>query len=116
MDDIKGIFRPEFLNRIDDIIVFHSLESDEIKQIASIMLDEVKARIKENMDIELSVTEAALDKLSEVGFDKQYGARPLRRAIQSNIEDMLAEEILDGKFKDGASVTIDYKDDKFVAE
>jgi ATP-dependent Clp protease ATP-binding subunit ClpC len=116
MEDVKGIFRPEFLNRIDDIIVFHSLEKDEIKSIASIMLNEVKSRIKENMDITLDFTEAALDKLSEVGFDRQYGARPLRRAIQSSIEDMLAEEILSGRFTNGASVTVDYKDDKFVAE
>jgi ATP-dependent Clp protease ATP-binding subunit ClpC len=116
MEDIKNVFRPEFLNRIDDIIVFHSLEKDEIKTIAGIMLDEVKSRIKENMDITLTVTDNAIDKISDVGFDVQYGARPLRRAIQSNIEDMLAEDILAGKFVNGAEVTIDYKDDKFVAE
>jgi ATP-dependent Clp protease ATP-binding subunit ClpC len=116
MDDIKSIFRPEFLNRIDDIIVFHSLEKDEIKTIANLMLDEVKSRVKENMDINLTVTENAVDKISDVGFDVQYGARPLRRAIQSNIEDMLAEDILAGKFTNGANVTIDYKEDKFVAE
>ncbi len=116
MEDIKSIFRPEFLNRIDDIIVFHSLEKEEIKIIAGLMLDEVKSRMKENMDIDLTVTDTAIDKISEVGFDRQYGARPLRRAIQSNIEDMLAEYILEGKFVNGADVTIDYKDDKFVAE
>jgi ATP-dependent Clp protease ATP-binding subunit ClpC len=80
------------------------------------MLDEVKSRVKENMDINLTVTENAVDKISDVGFDVQYGARPLRRAIQSNIEDMLAEDILAGKFTNGANVTIDYKEDKFVAE
>ena len=116
MDDIKSIFRPEFLNRIDDIIVFHSLEKDEIKQIANIMLSEVKTRIKDNMDIELDITEAAVDKLSEVGFDSKYGARPLRRAIQSNIEDMLAEDILSGRFKNGDKMTVDCVDDKFVTE
>ena len=116
MEDIKNVFRPEFLNRIDDIIVFHSLEKDEIKTIAGIMLDEVKSRMKENMDITLDVTDAAIDKISDVGFDQQYGARPLRRAIQSNIEDMLAEDVLAGKFTSGAKVTVDYKDDKFVAE
>lgn len=116
MEDIKGIFRPEFLNRIDDIIVFHSLEKEEIKTIAHLMLDEVISRMKENMNIDLTVSDAALDKIAEVGFDTQYGARPLRRAIQSNIEDMLAEDILEGKFNNGAKVTVDYKDDKFVAE
>lgn len=116
MEDIKNVFRPEFLNRIDDIIVFHSLEKDEIKTIAGIMLNEVKSRMKENMDIELEVTDTAIEKISEVGFDQQYGARPLRRAIQSNIEDMLAEDVLAGKFTTGAKVTVDYKDDKFVAE
>ena len=114
MEDIKNVFRPEFLNRIDDIIVFHSLNKDEIRSIANLMIDEVKSRIKENMDIELTVTDAAVDKISEVGFDKQYGARPLRRAIQSQLEDMLAEDILAGKFDKGANVTIDYTEDKFI--
>ena len=68
------------------------------------------------MDIELDITEAAVDKLSEVGFDSKYGARPLRRAIQSNIEDMLAEDILSGRFKNGDKVTVDCVDDKFVTE
>ncbi len=108
MDDIKNVFRPEFLNRIDDIIVFHSLEKEEIRTIANLMIDEVKMRIKENMDITLTVTDAAVDKIADVGFDSQYGARPLRRAIQSQLEDMLAEDILAGKFAKGENVTIDW--------
>ena len=116
MEDIKGVFRPEFLNRIDDIIVFHSLEKSEIKTIAGLMLNEVKQRIKENMNIDLDFTDGVIEKISDVGYDKQYGARPLRRAIQSEIEDMLAEDILDGKFKNGGKVILDCKDDKFVAE
>ena len=116
MEDIKSVFRPEFLNRIDDIIVFHSLEKEEIKIIASLMLKEVQQRIKENMNIDLDFTDAAVDKLADVGFDKQYGARPLRRAVQSEIEDLLAEEILSGKFGSGSKVKVDCKDGSFVTE
>lgn len=116
MGEVKKIFRPEFLNRIDDIIVFEMLSKDEIRQIASLMLREVKARIKSNMNISLEVTDEALDKLSEAGFDKVYGARPLRRTIQNNIEDLLADRILEGRIKEGDSVTVAYKDNKFEIE
>ncbi len=114
MDEIKRIFRPEFLNRIDDIIVFHPLEKDDVKAIAKLMFEELKVRVKSNMQIDLEITDEALDKLAEVGFDRNYGARPLRRAIQSKIEDLFAEEILDGKYKEGDSVTVSVKDDEFV--
>ncbi len=112
MDEVKRIFRPEFLNRIDDIIVFHPLEKDEVKQIAKLMFNELKGRVKENMGIELEITDQAIEKLAEVGFDPAYGARPLRRAIQSQIEDLFAEDILDGKFKDGDKATVCVKDGK----
>ena len=112
MDEVKRIFRPEFLNRIDDIIVFHPLEKDEVKQIAKLMFNELKGRVKENMGIDLEITDQAIEKLAEVGFDPAYGARPLRRAIQSQIEDLFAEDILDGKFKDGDKATVCVKDGK----
>ncbi len=113
MSEVKRIFRPEFLNRIDDIIVFEMLKKDEIKQIAGLMIKDVESRIKANMNIDLSLTDEALDKLSEEGYDKVYGARPLKRAIQSQIEDLLADRILEGKIVAGDSVIIDYKEDKF---
>jgi len=114
MDEVKKLFRPEFLNRIDDIIVFHPLDKEDVKEISKIMLNEVKNRVKENMDMDLTITDAAIEKIADEGFDSVYGARPLRRAIQSKIEDLFAEEILDGKFKAGDNVTVDCKDDKFV--
>ncbi len=115
MGEVKRIFRPEFINRIDDIIVFHMLNKDEIKEIARLMIKEVKERIKANMNIDLTVSDNALNKLAEVGYDKIYGARPLRRAIQSNIEDLLADKILDGEIAEGKPAEIDWADGKFTA-
>ncbi len=108
MDQVKKTFKPEFLNRIDDIIVFHTLNKDEVKQISKIMLDELKQRIKDNLNIEITLTEKAIDKLVEIGYDNSYGARPLRRAIQTNIEDNFAQEYLDEAFSSGDSISIDY--------
>ncbi|MCD7778821.1 MAG: ATP-dependent Clp protease ATP-binding subunit [Clostridiales bacterium] len=114
MGEVKKIFRPEFINRIDDTIVFRMLNKEEIKEIAQLMIKEVKTRIKANMNIDLTVSEAALNKLTEVGYDKIYGARPLRRAIQTNIEDLLADKILEGVVSEGKSAEIDCADNKFV--
>ncbi len=113
--ELKRAFRPEFLNRIDDIIVFSQLNSDEIKEIAKNMLEELKTRLNEN-EIDLSVDDVALEQIAKVGFDPTYGARPLRRAIQSQIEDMLAEKMLDGSLKKGDKVSLTFKDDKFSLE
>ena len=114
MEEVKRIFRPEFLNRIDDIIVFHPLDKENVKKIAKLMFNELKARVKSNMRIDMNITDQALEKLTETGFDPTYGARPLRRAIQSQIEDLFAENILDGKFKEGGEVVVCVKDGKIT--
>ena len=113
MDEVKRIFRPEFLNRVDEIIVFHALEQDEIDRIAALMLANVQKRLRER-DIELEVDESAIKLLSAAGYDLQYGARPLRRAIQRMVEDALSEEILNGKIKLGDRVFMTAKDDQLV--
>ncbi len=111
MEQVKRTFKPEFLNRIDDIIVFTTLNKEEVKEISKIMLKELTERIKNSLNIEVSFTEEAMDKLVEIGYDSTYGARPLRRAIQTNIEDSFAEKYLDEAFASGDTVVIDYKDD-----
>ena len=113
MDEVKRIFRPEFLNRVDEIIVFHALEQEEIDRIAALMLSNVQKRLRER-DIDLEVDDSALKLLSAAGYDLQYGARPLRRAIQRMVEDALSEEILDGKVKLGDRVSMSAQDGKLV--
>ncbi|MBQ1838863.1 MAG: ATP-dependent Clp protease ATP-binding subunit, partial [Ruminococcus sp.] len=110
---LKEYFRPEFLNRVDDIIVFNKLTQDEIKEIARKMLDTLSKRL-ESMDITITFTDAAVTAIADKGFDDAYGARPLRRAIQSEIEDTLSEYMLDGKVQAGQSVACDYQDGKFT--
>jgi len=110
MDDLRRAFRPEFLNRIDDLIVFHALNQGHIGEIAGLMVQEVAKRLAEN-EIEINVTEAAREYLAREGFDEEYGARPLRRAIQKEIEDRLSEEMLRGTFKRGDCVLIDREAD-----
>lgn len=112
MDEVKRIFRPEFLNRIDEMIVFHPLDREDIKNIVSIMIGQLAKRIKQNMGIAIEITETAKEYLAKEGFDQAYGARPLRRAIQSKIEDEMAEQILDGKIKENDSIKIDLEDEK----
>lgn len=114
MDEVKRIFRPEFINRIDEIIVFHSLTRDNIKDIVGIMVKNIAKRSKAQMNISLEATQEALGYLAEVGFDEKYGARPLRRAIQTNVEDKLAEAILAGSIKEGDTVSIDFIDNEVV--
>lgn len=113
MDEIKTIFKPEFLNRIDDIIVFHPLEKEEITRIVRLLTDVMAKRVKENMNITVSFTKKAIEKIAEEGYDKAYGARPLRRAIQSKIEDAFAEEYLRGNIKAGDKVSVGLKTNGF---
>ncbi len=112
MDELKKQFRPEFLNRIDDIIVFHKLEKDHLKEIVTLMVEGLANRLKEQ-DIHISLTDAAKEKIADEGYDPEYGARPLARAIQKHIEDQLSEELLKGEELTGHHITIDYVDDAF---
>jgi ATP-dependent Clp protease ATP-binding subunit ClpC len=116
MDEVKRIFKPEFINRIDEIIVFHSLTKENIKSIVAIMIASIAKRSKAQMNIALETTGEVVDHLAEVGFDAKYGARPLRRAIQTNIEDKLAEAILAGAIKEGDTVKIEYLDNEMVVQ
>ena len=109
MEEVKLMFRPEFLNRIDDIIVFHTLSESEVKSIVSLMLKNLAKQVKEQMDIALSFTSSLKTYLAKESYDKKFGARPLRRMIQNNVEDMLAEEVLAEKVKAGDKVTVGYK-------
>jgi len=111
MDEVKRLFKPEFLNRIDETIVFHKLSSENIKEICGKMLDIVKGRM-EKIGIDMSVDNLAVDFLAKKGDDPIYGARPLRRAIQSAVEDTVAEQMLEGKIKEGSSIKITVKDEK----
>ena len=116
MEEVKRIFKPEFLNRIDETIVFHPLTKENVKDIADIMLKTISKRIKEQLGVETVVSEAVRDHLAEKGFDENYGARPLRRVIQNEIEDAMAEEYLDGKFVQGDTVALEMNENhiKFV--
>ncbi|HHY03641.1 MAG TPA: ATP-dependent Clp protease ATP-binding subunit, partial [Thermoanaerobacterales bacterium] len=109
IDELKRTFRPEFLNRIDEIIVFHALNEEHIRQIVSLMINEVNDRLKEN-EINIEVTDKAKDLLAKKGFDPMFGARPLRRAIQKMVEDRLSEELLKGNISKGDTVLIDEQD------
>ena len=106
MEEVRRIFKPEFLNRIDEIIVFHVLNKEHIKKIVTLLMKTLEKRCAEQMDIHLSVTGAVKEFIAEKGSDNKYGARPLRRAIQSRIEDALANEILEGKIKRGDQVQV----------
>ena len=113
LDELKKAFRPEFLNRIDEMIVFHSLEKEQLKEIVSFMANALTKRLKEQ-DIELELTESALEKIAQEGYDPQYGARPIRRALQKHVEDRLSEELLKGNVLTGQVVVFDYKDGEFI--
>lgn len=113
MGELKKTFRPEFLNRVDETIVFHPLDEDHLKKIVSIMVDTLITRLKHNA-ITLEVSDEAKLYLARQGFDQVYGARPLRRSIQNLVEDKLAEEMLEGRVKTGDKVRIELKDDKLV--
>ena len=109
------MFRPEFLNRIDEIIVFRQLAGAEIKQIAQIMVRELVNRVK-SQGIEVEVDDSVYEYLSREGFDVNYGARPLRRAIQAKMEDMLSEELLSGHVKKGDQIKLIAEDDKIAVK
>jgi len=110
MEEVKKFFRPEFLNRIDSSVVFHALEQEHILKIVDLMLDQVQEEVKDQ-EMTMVVTEAAKAKLAEDGYDPHLGARPLRRLIQSKIEDKLSEEILSGKYVIGDRIILDVDDE-----
>ena len=115
MDALKATFRPEFLNRIDDIIVFNRLTEENIRAIASLMLAEVAERV-ENLGISITFDDAVIAKLAKEGFDAVYGARPLRRAIVRLVEDAFSGEMLEGKLQKGDSVRATVREDAIVFE
>ncbi|MGA1178703.1 MAG: AAA family ATPase, partial [Burkholderiaceae bacterium] len=115
MAEVKGHFRPEFINRIDEIVVFHALDAANVRSIADIQLQRLAARLAER-DLRLEVSAEALDEIAKVGFDPLFGARPLKRAIQSQIENPVARLILEGRFGPNDVVPVDVKDGAFSFE
>ncbi|WP_404335737.1 ATP-dependent Clp protease ATP-binding subunit [Planococcus rifietoensis] len=111
--ELKKAFRPEFLNRVDDMIVFHSLEKNDLRKIVELMTQQLTDRLKEQ-DIDLELTEAALDKIAKEGYDPEYGARPLRRSLQKHVEDRLSEELLKGTAIAGQKIIFDVQGEEFV--
>ena len=114
MDEVKKLFRPEFLNRIDEIIVFHQLTQENIRDIVGIMFKQLAARVQQNAGIQIEMTPEAAGFLAKEGFDAVFGARPLRRALQNQVEDALAEKILAGEIREGDTVRIDLQNDALV--
>ncbi|MBO4864594.1 MAG: ATP-dependent Clp protease ATP-binding subunit [Eubacterium sp.] len=112
MEEVKKHFRPEFLNRLDDVVVFRSLNETEIREIAGLQLGELKTRVKENLKIDISFGNRLKDFIFDKGYDKKFGARPLRRAIQTHVEDPLATELLQGRIKEGDTVSVSVVKDK----
>lgn len=111
MEALKKQYRPEFLNRIDDIVVFKTLEKEDLEKISLLMIDSLSKRLKDR-NITIKLSKKAMDKIIEDGNVKEYGARPLKRSIQKNIEDLLSEEVLKNPELSGV-INIDYKKDKF---
>lgn len=116
MEEVKHLFKPEFINRIDEIIVFHALTRENISDIASHMLESFRLRAKEQMDLTVRYSKSVVEFVAEKGFDKDYGARPLRRAIQNQIEDALAQELVNGAVKIGDTVKIAVKSGKIYVQ
>jgi ATP-dependent Clp protease ATP-binding subunit ClpA len=116
MEILRSQLRPEFLNRIDEIIVFHPLDREHIKQIVGLQVQALKDRLLEHSGISLEISEEAKELLADLGFDPVYGARPLKRVIQKMVENPLALEILEGRFGEGERVLVDTKDGKIVFE
>jgi ATP-dependent Clp protease ATP-binding subunit ClpB len=113
MGEVKTYFRPEFINRIDEVVVFHALDEKNIRSIARIQLQYLESRLKK-LEMNLNVTDEALAEIAQAGFDPVFGARPLKRAIQAQIENPLAKEILEGRFGPKDTITVDKKDDRIV--
>jgi ATP-dependent Clp protease ATP-binding subunit ClpC len=115
MEELRRTFRPEFLNRVDEIIVFRPLTREQIKLIVDILMERLGREIR-GQGMELTMTEAARELLAQEGYDPQYGARPLRRAIQRLVEDPLSDDMLRGKFSQGDEITLDARDGQVVFE
>jgi len=113
LSELKKAFNPEFLNRIDEIVVFHSLKKEHLYKILEIMIDEIKERVLE-MHIAIEFKKKAKEYLIQKGYDEKYGARPLRRTLQKDVEDPLSLEMLKGKFKGGDQIIVDIRNDKLV--
>jgi ATP-dependent Clp protease ATP-binding subunit ClpC len=113
MVSLKRVFRPEFINRLDSVIVFRSLNKEDITNIVELELDKVAVRLEEH-ELELNATPAALELLAELGYDPEMGARPLRRVIQQKVEDKLSDAVLAGEFKDGDLIIVDVEDDDII--
>lgn len=109
MDEVKRIFKPEFLNRIDEMIVFHMLTKENVARIVDIMMNSINKRIKEQLNITIELSDAAKSYIVDAGYDEKYGARPLKRALQQKVEDELAEQILEGRIKSSDIVYVDKK-------
>jgi ATP-dependent Clp protease ATP-binding subunit ClpB len=115
MEIVGRHFRPEFINRVDEVVVFHPLGRDQVRAIARIQLERLRRRLRDAR-LEIEVTDAALDHLSEGGFDPVYGARPLKRAIQHRLENPLAQAILEGRFSPGDTVVVEVRGEDLVFE
>ena len=113
MDSLKRVFRPEFINRVDSVIVFRALNKDDIKQIVELELNKVAVRLEEH-EIVLTASPEALGVLADLGYDPEMGARPLKRVIQQKVEDTLSDALLAGKFSDGETVVVDVKDEDII--
>jgi ATP-dependent Clp protease ATP-binding subunit ClpB len=113
METVAHSFRPEFINRIDEVVVFHSLEQEQIRAIAELQLEQLKRRLRDQ-NIDLRVSRQVLDKLTRAGFDPVYGARPLRRSIQTYLETPLARELLAGRFGAGDTVSVEVNGEELV--
>ena len=112
-ETLKRSFRPEFINRLDSVVVFRALNNEDIQKIAALELDKVADRLKEH-DLTLEASDAALNLLADMGFDIEMGARPLRRVIQQQVEDPLSDQLLSGKFPDGSAIRVDVDDDGMI--
>jgi ATP-dependent Clp protease ATP-binding subunit ClpC len=113
LEELHRIMRPELLNRVDEIIVFHPLDREQIRRIVDLMIKRVEKELEERA-IALQLTDAARDRLAELGFDEQYGARPLRRTIQRLVENPISKAILEGAFREGDTVVVDVEDGQIV--
>ena len=116
MEEVRRIFKPEFLNRIDETIVFRALTKEDMKSIVTLMTKSLVVRAKEQMNITLNIRPQAKAYIVDKAYDQKYGARPLRRKIQTDMEDVLSEELLEGKFKSGDTINVSVKSDKLVFE
>ena len=114
-DALRRFFRPEFLNRVDEVIIFEPLSQDELADIVELMLGEVEERLSDR-NVSIEVTDAAKKALVEEGYDPAFGARPLRRVVERQIENALAKRILAGEFEDGEKIVVDFKDDAYGFE